>query len=101
MQSGAQSWLVFTVTHSATAIGFVLALQMLPMLLLAPYGGVIADRVNKRRLLIILQSVMGVQALVLGLLVVAHAVSFWEICVLAVVLGCNNCFEAPARQAFM
>src|SRR5580704_1922132 len=101
MQSVAQSWLVFTVTHSATAIGFVLALQTLPMLLLAPYGGVIADRVNKRRLLIVLQSLMGVQALVLGVLAVTHAVVFWEICVLAVILGLNNCFETPARQAFM
>ena len=101
MQSVAQSWLVFTVTHSATAIGFVLALQMLPVLLLAPYGGVIADRVNKRRLLIVLQSLMGVQALVLGVLAMTHVVVFWEICVLAVILGLNNCFEIPARQAFM
>jgi MFS family permease len=101
MQSVAQSWLVFTVTHSATAIGFVLALQTLPVLLLAPYGGVIADRVDKRRFLIVLQSLMGVQALVLGILVVTHSVMFWEICVLAIVLGLNNCFETPARQAFM
>jgi MFS family permease len=101
MQSVAQSWLVFTVTHSATAIGFVLALQTLPVLLLAPYGGVIADRVDKRRFLIVLQSLMGVQALVLGILAVTHSVMFWEICVLAIVLGLNNCFEMPARQAFM
>jgi MFS family permease len=101
MQSVAQSWLVFTLTHSATAIGFVLALQTLPVLLLGPYGGVIADRVNKRKLMIVLQSLMGLQALVLGILVVTHAVLFWEICVLAVVLGLNNCFENPARQAFV
>ena len=101
MQSVAQSWLVFTVTHSATAIGFVLALQTLPVLLLGPYGGVIADRVDKRRLMIALQTLMGVQALVLGLLVVTHVVVFWEICVLAVVLGLNNCFENPARQSFV
>jgi MFS family permease len=101
MQSVAQSWLVFTVTHSAAAIGFVLALQTLPVLLLAPYGGVIADRVDKRRFLIILQSLMGVQALVLGVLVVTQSVMFWEICVLALVLGLNNCFETPTRQAFM
>jgi MFS family permease len=71
------------------------------MLTLAPYGGVIADRVDKRRLLIVLQSLMGMQALVLGILTVTHAVTFWEICLLAVVLGLNNCFETPARQAFM
>jgi MFS family permease len=101
MQSVAQSWLVFTLTHSATAIGFVLALQTLPVLLLGPYGGVIADRVDKRRLMIVLQSLMGAQALVLGVLVVTDAVTFWEICVLAIVLGLNNCFENPARQSFV
>ena len=101
MQSVAQSWLVFTITHSGTAIGFVLALQTVPVLVLGPYGGVIADRVNKRRLMIVLQSLMGVQALVLGVLVVTHAVAFWEIGVLAVVLGLNNSFENPARQSFV
>lgn len=101
MQSVAQSWLVFTLTHSATAIGFVLALQTLPVLVLGPYGGVIADRVDKRRLMIVLQTLMGIQALALGLLVVTHVVVFWEICVLAVVLGLNNCFENPARQSFV
>jgi MFS family permease len=101
MQSVAQSWLVFTLTHSATAIGFVLALQTLPVLLLGAYGGVIADRVDKRRLMIVLQSLMGLQALILGVLVVTRAVTFWEICVLAVVLGLNNCFENPARQSFV
>ena len=74
---------------------------MLPVLLLAPCGGVIADRVDKRRLLTILQSLMGLQALLLGVLVVTHAVVLWEICLLAFVLGMNNCFETPARQAFM
>jgi MFS family permease len=101
MQSVAQSWLVFTLTHSSTAIGAVLALQTLPVLLLGAYGGVIADRVDKRRLMIILQSLMGVQALVLGLLAVTHEVRLWEVCVLAVVLGLNNTFENPARQSFV
>jgi MFS family permease len=101
MQSVAQSWLVFTLTHSATAIGFVIALQTLPVLLLGAYGGVIADRVDKRRLMIVLQALMGLQALVLGVLVVTGAATFWEICVLAVVLGLNNCFENPTRQAFV
>ncbi len=101
MQSVAQSWLVYTLTHSSTALGFVIALQTLPVLILGPYGGVIADRVDKRRLMIVLQSIMGVQALVLGLLAVTHVVRFWEICVLAVILGLNNTFENPARQSFV
>jgi MFS family permease len=101
MQSAAQAWLVLTLTHSATAIGFVLALQTLPVLFFGPYGGLIADRLDKRRLMLGLQSLMGLQALVLGLLVITHVVVFWEICVLATVLGCNNCFETPTRQSFV
>jgi MFS family permease len=101
MQSVAQSWLVFTLTHSATDLGLVVALQTLPILFLGPYGGVIADRVDKRRLMIVLQSLMGVQALVLGLLTITHVVAFWQICFLAVILGLNNTFENPSRQAFV
>jgi MFS family permease len=101
MQTVAQSWLVFTLTHSSTAIGAVIALQTLPVLLLGAYGGVIADRVDKRRLMVVLQSLMAVQAAVLGVLAVTHVVRFWELCVLAVVLGLNNTFENPARQSFV
>jgi MFS family permease len=101
MQTTAQSWLVLTLTKSATDLGVIVAFQTLPMLLLGPYGGVIADRVNKRRLMVVLQSMMGIQALVLGLLTLTHHVTFVEVCVLAVVLGLNNCFENPSRQSFV
>ena len=101
MQMTAQSWLVLTLTHSSTALGVTVALQAVPVLLLAPYGGVIADRVDKRRLMVALQIVMGLQALVLGLLVISGAARYWEICLLAVVLGLNNAFENSARQAFI
>ncbi len=79
----------------------VIALQTVPVLLLAPYGGVLADRLDKRRLMIGLQSAMGVQALILGLLTVTGSVRLWEIGVLATLLGLNNAFENPARQSFM
>jgi MFS family permease len=101
MQMTAQSWLVLTLTGSSTALGVVIALQTLPVLLLGPYGGVIADRVDKRRLMVALQGAMGVQALVLGLLTVTGVVQVWEIGVLAALLGVNNAFENPARQSFM
>ncbi|HTX31405.1 MAG TPA: MFS transporter [Solirubrobacteraceae bacterium] len=101
MQMTAQAWLVLTLTHSSTALGLVIALQTLPVLLLTPYGGVIADRSDKRRIMIALQSAMGVQALILGLLVVTGNVRFWEIGVLALLLGLNNAFENPSRQSFM
>ena len=65
------------------------------MLLLGPYGGVVADRVDKRRLMIVLQAAMGVQALVLGVLTITGVVTLWEIGLLAALLGLNNAFEAP------
>ncbi len=101
MQMAAQSWLVLTLTHSATTLGLIVALQTLPVLLLGPYGGVVADRIDKRRLMVALQIAMGLQALVLGVLTVTGAVQLWEIGVLAALLGLNNAFENPARQAFM
>jgi MFS family permease len=101
MQMAAQSWLVLTLTGSATTLGVIVALQTLPVLLLGPYGGVIADRVDKRRLMVALQIAMGVQALILGILTVTGAVRLWEIGALAVLLGLNNAFENPARQSFM
>jgi MFS family permease len=101
MQMTAQAWLVLTLTHSSTALGGIVALQTLPVLLLAPYGGVIADRVDKRRLMVVLQAAMSVQALVLGVLTVMHVVTVWEIGALAALLGLNNAFENPSRQSFM
>jgi MFS family permease len=101
MQMTAQAWLVLTLTHSSTTLGLIVALQTLPVLLLAPYGGVIADRVDKRRVMIALQSAMGIQALVLGMLTVTGVVRVWEIGVLAALLGVNNAFENPSRQSFM
>jgi MFS family permease len=101
MQMTAQSWLVLTLTHSSTDLGLTVALQTLPILLFAPYGGVVADRVDKRRLMVVLQALMGCQALVLGLLTVLGTVRFWQVCVLAVLLGLNNAFENSARQAFV
>jgi MFS family permease len=101
MQMTAQAWLVLSVTHSSTALGLIVALQTLPVLLLGPYGGVIADRVDKRRLMIALQSAMGLQALALGILTVTGEVQVWQIGLLAALLGLNNAFENPARQSFM
>jgi MFS family permease len=101
MQTVAQSWLVLTLTGSALAVGVVVALQTVPVLLLAPYGGVVADRVDKRRLLIGIQTCMAVQALVLGLLTVTGAVRVWEIGALALLLGLNSAFEVPTRQSFL
>jgi MFS family permease len=101
MQMIAQSWLVLQLTGSAVDLGVVSAIQTLPVLVLGPYGGVVADRVDRRRVMVVLQSLMGVQALVLGVLTVTHVIRLWEVGVLAGLLGLNNAFENPARQSFM
>lgn len=101
MQMAAQAWLVLTLTGSATTLGLIVAAQTLPILLLGPYGGVIADRVDKRKTMIFLQAMMGLQALVLGLLTVTGEVRVWQIAGLAALLGLSNAFENPARQSFM
>jgi MFS family permease len=101
MQMTAQAWLVLKLTHSSTALGGIVALQTLPVLLLAPYGGVIADRVDKRKLMMGLQTMMGLQALALGVLTVTGEIQVWQIGLLAAILGVNNAFENPSRQSFM
>jgi MFS family permease len=101
MQTVAQSWLIFKLTDSATDVGWAVALQTLPVLVLGPYGGVVADRIDKRKLMMALQAMMGVLALVLGVLVVTNNIHVWEVFGLAFLLGLNNCFENPARQSFV
>jgi MFS family permease len=101
MQTVAQAWLVLHLTDSGVALGIVVGLQFLPMLLLGPFGGLVADRVNKRRLLYLTQAGGGVLALVLGLLVVTHTVELWQVYLLAASLGMVNVFDNPARQTFI
>ncbi len=101
MQSVAQSWLVLELTGSGTALGLVIALQTLPVLFGAPYAGLIADRVDKRRLLVATQTAMGILALALGLLTVTGSVRLWMVYVLAVALGAANAIDNPTRQSFV
>ncbi|WP_418907288.1 MFS transporter [Glutamicibacter endophyticus] len=103
MQRVAQDWLVLTelTHHDGTATGITTGLQFLPVLLLGPYAGLIADRYDKRKVLLITQSFMGLCALVLGGLVVAGGAQLWHVYVLATLLGIGSAFDAPARQAFV
>ena len=100
MQTVAQAWLVLELTGSGTALGMVAAAQFLPILLLAPYGGLLADRLDKRRLLVGTQLALGAIALALGLLVVTGAVELWMVVALALALGLVTACDNPARQAF-
>ncbi|MFQ4149539.1 MFS transporter [Arthrobacter sp. LAPM80] len=103
MQRVAQDWLVLTVlTHnSGTAAGITTGLQFLPIIFLGPYAGVLGDRVNKRKLLLVTQMGMGFCALLLGILVVTGTVQLWHVYVLAFLLGVASAFDAPSRQAFV
>ena len=101
MQRIAQSWLVLELTGSGTALGLVTAVQFLPMLFLAPLGGVIADRFDKRRLLFITQSIAALLATALGLLVVLDLVQLWMVYALAAALGLVASVDNPTRQTFV
>jgi MFS family permease len=101
MQSIAQAWLILQLTHSGVAIGATLALQFGPVLLLGPWGGVVADRRDKRLLLVATQSAMAMLALTLGLLVVTGVVRPWMVFALAGALGLVTAFDNPARQSFV
>ncbi|HZU78898.1 MAG TPA: MFS transporter [Acidimicrobiales bacterium] len=104
MQSVAQAWLVLRLAAPARQgvdLGLVTALQFLPMLLFGTYGGLVADRVDKRRLLYATQTAAGVLALVLGLLTASGAVRLWHVFLLATLLGFVNLIDNPARQTFV
>ena len=100
MQSVAQAWLVLRLTNSGTALGITSALQYVPILVLGPYGGVIADRLSKRKILYFTQSISGILALILGTLVATNLVQVWMVYILAFCLGMVNVFDNPTRQTF-
>jgi MFS family permease len=102
MQNVAQDWLVLDLTNkSGTALGVTTALQWLPMLLFGLWGGVFADRHNKRRVMLAMQAIQGVLALSLGVLVVTDVVQTWMVFCFAFALGTTTVFDLPARQAFV
>ncbi|MFJ2030860.1 MFS transporter [Streptosporangium sp. NPDC087985] len=102
MQRTAQDWLVLDLTNgSATALGLTTALQFLPLMLFGLWGGVLADRYPKRQLLMVAQSLMGMLALTMGLLVVTGHAQVWHVYVMAFTLGLISCVEVPTRQSFV
>jgi MFS family permease len=101
MQGVAQAWLVLQLTGSGTALGLVIALQFLPLLLLGPLGGLVADRFDKRRVLYVTQVAAGLLAMTLGILVSADLIRLWMVYVLAAGLGCVHAVDNPTRQSFV
>lgn len=103
MQRVAQDWLVLTVLTDGRGfqVGIVTALQFLPLLLLAPWTGILADRVDRRRLLQVTQSVTGLLGLFLGILVVTETAELWMVYAFALGGGIAQAMDTPARQAFV
>lgn len=97
----AQDWLVLTLTGSATAVGVTTALQFLPTLLFGPFGGLLADRFPKRRILLVTQSVMLAASSTLAALTVTGVVQAWHIYLMAVIFGSAIAVDNPTRQAFI
>ena len=102
MQRVGQDWLVLQLSAGdGTALGITTGLQFLPMLLLSPYAGLVADRFPKQRVLIATQLSMAVPAALLGLLAVTSTAQTWHVYVLALLFGVGTAFDAPARQSFV
>ncbi|MFD9032944.1 MFS transporter [Streptomyces sp. NPDC059567] len=96
-----QDWLVLSLTGSAAAVGITTALQFLPMLLFGLYGGVLADRYPKRRILLISQAALGLCGLALAVLTLSGHVQVWHVYLIAFLLGMVTVVDNPARQSFV
>jgi MFS family permease len=101
MQTTAQMWLVYRLSHSSFMLGLTGFMSQAPMLLLGLLGGVVADRKPRKGILLLTQSLSALQALVLAALAFAGVIEVWHVLVLAAVLGTINAFDMPARQSFL
>jgi MFS family permease len=103
MQRTAQDWIVFTelTGNDSTAVGFTMALQFGPTLFLLPFAGYVADHFDRRRVLIVTQTLQGMLALGLGVLTLTGHVQLWHVYLFALMLGCVTAFDAPVRQTFV
>ncbi len=101
MQNVAQSWLIYRLTGSAALLGLIGFAGQIPIFVLAPLGGVIADRMNRHRVIVATQTTMMVLAFALAALTLGGMIREWHIFVLAALLGIANAFDIPTRQAFL
>ena len=101
IQTIALSWLVYTMTQSPFLLGLVAFSAQIPTLLLAPVAGVVADRVNRHRMIVATQTLFALQAALLAALVLGGVIAVWHIVALSALLGVINSFDMPTRQAFV
>lgn len=101
LQSTAEGWLVYELSGSSVALGFIRFANMLPFALIALWGGIVADRHSKRRILLFTQSASMILALALAALVYFGLIEVWHVAVIGFLLGTVNAFDVPARQSFV
>ena len=101
MQAIAMSWLVYRMTNSPLLLGVVGFSSQIPSFIVGPFAGILADRVNRHRLLIITQTLSMIQAFILALLTITGTIAVWHIMALGAFLGCVNALDIPARQSFI
>src|SRR5690348_16188087 len=101
MQTIAESWLVYRLTNSPTQLGAIGFFAQIPVFLLAPIGGAVADRYSRHRVLVVTQATAIVLAFTLAFLTLSGRVQVWQVYLLASLLGIVNAFDMPARQSFV
>lgn len=101
MQQVAMTWLVYRLTDSAFMLGVVGFSSQIPAFILTPFGGVLADRANRHRVLVVTQILSMLQALTLAILVLTGTIEVWHIITLGIFIGCINAFDIPTRQSFL
>ena len=99
MQNTAQPWLVYSLTHSTVLLGVTSFCSTVPVFLMTPFGGMVADRVDRRKFLLVTQSAAMLQAAILAALTLSGVVQVWEIICLALIAGLINSFDIPSRQS--
>src|SRR3978361_704904 len=101
MESVAQAWLVYRLTGSSVLLGLVSFANQIPVFLISPVGGYVADRWNRHKIIVFTQCASMVLALTLAFLTLSHRIQIWQLFLLASLLGIVNAFDVPARQSFL
>src|SRR5213596_3641416 len=101
LQNVGEGWLILTLTNSPFYVGLTLALSSLGVLLFSLYAGVVADRVDKRRVIVFMQLAFMLDAFTVSILVWTHVVAVWQVLLLATLLGLASAFDIPMRQSFI
>ncbi|MCX7941760.1 MAG: MFS transporter, partial [Dictyoglomaceae bacterium] len=101
MQQTATSWLVYRISNSSVILGTTAFLSQIPNLIISPFAGVFLDRFSKHRILILTQSLLFLQAIILSILTLTHRIEIYQILLLSLFLGIVSSIDAPTRQSFV